>query len=151
MDIGERLVTLLVGGLIGIPIALYVRYKFVRIDEVSSRFDDLCDTIQRAADAAAEYWCMNGADDRAKILEAKMRGHQIKIDLLINLLQEENWALRDLCEMEQDAFYDALTGGNFEVRNRLAEPPCAVDAQTAAAVFIIQLRSQRRTLLRLLS
>lgn len=150
MDIGERLVTLLIGSLLGIPFALYVRYQFVRIDEVSSRFDDLCDTVQRAADAAAEYWCMNGVDDRAVILEARMRGYQVRIDLLIGLLQEENWALRDLCEREQDAFYDTLTGGNFEVRNRLAEPPRAVDAQTAAAIFIVQLRSQRRTLLRLL-
>ena len=139
---------LLLGVVFAIFAQVIIRIWFVHVDENSKRFDDFCEVIDEAKSIGCEYWCKGGSDPEIRNLETKIHSAADKVELYLMLLETRHWAIRDLCEKEILAFYDALTGGQFEVVGRPADHEKARDCSHAAYELVISVRKHRRNLFR---
>lgn len=106
---------------------------------------DLCDTLGtsllKAADLAAEYWLTDGKASNIALLEAKLMGAQAYLSrykLLANgwFLPKDRWAVEDLLA----DFYDAITGGQFQVKSRSIDAARAQACQVRAAELAVLVR-----------
>ena len=135
---------------LGLVASLYVQIYRQKISDTSDRYDEICQAIMDGANLSTKYWLTDRADSENQITEAKIHGFQMKINLMFNLFEKEDWAIKKLGEQELDVFLDTLTGGEFESKSRLIDPGRAVDSQLRAAELVIFLRDQRQKKFRII-
>ena len=137
-------VQFVVGLLAGFALSLLAKAIFSRIQETDARYDELCKLVAEAANLASEYWLRAGNDLEVKRLEAVIHGLQLRINLMVTLVEHRHWTIRELGSRELDDFFDALTGGDFEVDNRDADLERAREVQLSASELIVYLRDHLR-------
>lgn len=126
--------------ILGLATAAIVWYVKETKDENKARVNDLCGTIEEAANLSTQYWLKPPWDQEIKQMEAVILGRQHQVLLLLDLLGKSDWSLPDLCESELENYLDSLTGGNFEVRGRSQDIGRAKDVQVNAANLIVRVR-----------
>ncbi len=132
---------LLLAALLGAAFAFLLASMKAARDEQRDLCDRLGEAILAAADLGAEYWLAAGNDDGIALLEARLMGAQAylaryRIIALTWLAPKDRWAVEDsLAEL-----YDSLTGGQFKVKDRPADPQRAEACQVQAALTAVLVR-----------
>lgn len=122
-------------------LTLCVTWLKAHRDEIRAQCDDLIKTINEAADLASAYWLTGPASTELALMEARLVGFQIKIGLLEGLAcgrfkRFHHQLLKD----ELLNFYDACTGGQFNVLGRSIDSGRAREAQAVAAHLTVRIR-----------
>jgi hypothetical protein len=121
----------LVGSMIGAFAQAWATSIMARRDHQFERMlkatDEIRHDVERAMALAAQYWTKDGSHGDCLRLEAEMMELQIKIfGTLAIVKQLDPQRFKGLEAECEDDFMDALTGGAFQVRDRVADPT-AVD------------------------
>jgi hypothetical protein len=144
----------LVGGLIAAAINyLGLRWRY-RTDELANFWARTCEDIAAAADLATEYWLKDlsktAGEGEQDVLKTEFRiiGYQQRLSEMTAILEEEAQQI-DLLSLRPlfADFFDALSGGNFQVPERRHDHRRARSVQDIGARLIVRLRSalRRRT------
>jgi hypothetical protein len=148
-------VTVLFSGIVGALITLAITASFhywkLHRDELNARCDDLCRVILEAAGAASAYW----ADDYSmgtksikemRVTEARIRGLQTLFEglygeLKVRLEVDETEKIDHL----MSSLVDSVSGGDFTVEGRAADPIRTQAAPQAASEVVVAIRRAHRT------
>lgn len=123
-------------------IASYANYRTqrwrARIDRLGTAIDNLCLEINAAADIATKYWLLDcqvpDNASQAYTTEFELLGRQARIQqLLITLRKQDSKLSLDSIDENIADFFDAVTGGNFQVSSRLPDVIRASSVQNVAA------------------
>lgn len=104
------------------------RYK---LDRLSQAVDLICLEINQASMLSVDYWTSSDANPA---LEARLLGKQLLVQQLMLAIHDQDKKLK-LREAEGSILdlFDAMTGGAFQVSDRVADPGAAQKVQSAAA------------------
>lgn len=137
-------VSLIAAGFVSTANYAIQRWRYA-IDQLAASVKLLCDEINAVADLATKYWLLDlsqkaDAAEGSK-LEAELVGRQLRLQELVAALhmQDPRMELGDV-EALLDNFCDAITGGDFKVRNRPPNLQQLQQAQFSAARLNGQLR-----------
>ena len=130
-------------GIIGACIVAIANYLVQRwryqLDRLASAVDNLCKEINETSNLATDYWLLETIDDlssfnKAQQFEPQIVGRQMRIQQLIVALSLQDRRLH-LTHVHASLaeFYDALSGGQFRVRQRDSDFGRAQLAQSQAA------------------
>jgi hypothetical protein len=122
----------------------------LRNAELTDRINDLYKDLEKVSDKATEYWLMEGTDEGIPLLEAQIIGLQHRILNMVEQLTETWWTILPSMQDDLDILTDALTGGNFQVKDRNPEFERALSCQIAASTIMNQLRKIRRSFIKLI-
>ena len=122
---------------VGLANFLAQRWRY-RLDRTAASVEHLCGEINSAADLATRYWLIiPDATNLGEInaLEAQIVGRQLRIQALFLAFRQQDHRLDLLVIMREMGadFYDALSGGNFQVRSRAQDLVRARLVQSRAA------------------
>lgn len=110
------------------------RWRY-RIDRISASVDHFCDEVNSVADLSTQYWLLDASQGdqlEATRIEPQLVGRQMRLQSLILALHDLDKKLPLTgTEILLLDFYDALTGGDFQV---LGRSPSSGDAQRAQAL-----------------
>ncbi|WP_156648104.1 hypothetical protein [Methylobacterium sp. Leaf88] len=133
-----------------------IRWWQYRRDLWIGEIERFCDTLDAAAECAAEYWIreklsasvgVNPTSDEIKaaievsLYEARLLGFQNRLDGMLYSISSrlpESDKLR--LEMNMAGFSDALTGGSYGSASRTADPNRVQLAQVNASDMLVELR-----------
>lgn len=145
-DQSFNFMTLFVGAIIGASVTALTNYLLrlwqYKRDNWLRRVDWFCETVEKTADLATEYWCFVDSETNSDTIKAhKLLGLQNRLDGLITTL---SWLLPEQ-ESEKISslmviFRDTITGGEFLSENRSADTDRVRDLQVAASELIINIR-----------
>lgn len=123
-----------------------------RASERSATFrdglDEVCEDTADLATAAGKYWAADPAAPDFHELEARVFGLNHRLMALTSLLGEQNEEFRSATLDAVIDLSDAATGGNFQVRNRAAEPQRYIRVEQRATSLTKDVRRLKRRLLR---
>jgi len=133
---------------------LALRWRY-RTDELAAFWTKTCDDVAAAADLAAEYWLKDLSialtEDALRAIKAdelRIIGHQARLTEMLAILDLEASKI-DLLSLKPTFvdFFDALSGGDFQVEDRRADFERARAVQYLGANLVVQLRKalRRRT------
>ena len=80
-------------------------------------------------------------------LRAGIYGLQRRIELWLDLFDQESWLFRFNAGADLIGLLEAVTGGDFPEADRAADPARCQDIQRRAAVLVVTIRRSRRSLL----
>jgi hypothetical protein len=135
----------LLSGLIGALIGALVTggfhiWKFRR-DELTARCDELCRVISESALVASDYWATEYPElAKARVAEARIMGAQALCDGLYAAVRHRLVPSQAKLDVAMSDFVDALTGGEFTVEGRKADPSRVSRAPQASSALIVALR-----------
>lgn len=111
----------------------------LRVHQFSRRFDDLCESIHKAADLGVEYWLLDSKDGMPA-LEARIVGHQQLITKSLDSLgarlrrsERRDWAAL------LAPFIDILSGDEFMERDPEPNPARAKQVQYEMAELVAKI------------
>ncbi|MCY4287472.1 MAG: hypothetical protein OXC63_02645 [Aestuariivita sp.] len=139
-----NLVSVFVGFILGLLASIVVRGWQSRIDEHSHRYNDIRDTVFRAAELATSYWLKDPVI-RYREAEAHLNG---LVTMLNGLALEIATEYRDdptVHSQRLQYFFELTTGGEqYEIDERDPNPARASAVQTEAAKLILYFQKYRR-------
>lgn len=124
------------------------RWRYLT-DRLSAAVDHLCNEINIASDLATKYWLFDTNRDGdsldASSTEPLLIGRQLRLQELLIALAEQDLRLQlgSVNGLLLD-FYEAMTGGQFGVRDRDTDPAKARQVQAIAAQLNGELRQTLR-------
>ena len=128
MSLSSDIALLVIGCALGWIANLALRILLARLANSSARFDELSAWVSEGADIATAYWLKESSNSDISLLAARIKGAEHRINLVFTEIEKTHWPVKDDAEALLDAYFDAMTGGNFEVLGR--EP----DGERAAEV-----------------
>lgn len=132
---------LLLAALLGAAFAFLLSAMKAARDEQRDLCDRLGEAILETADLAAEYWLADGKSTKIALYEARLMGAQAYL-ARYRLIAVTWFAPKDRWRVEDGMaeFYDSLTGGQFKVKKRAADPLRAEACQVQAATLAVLVR-----------
>lgn len=136
------IIKLVLAALFGAAASLIVSWIKTDRDERSGICNNFAIALRDIADLGSEYWLLEPNDQKLTILEVKLLGGQTYLSHL-RMLALVDFRSVDRVRLigELGNFYDALTGGDFKVKNRSADFVRAEECQVKAAEIAVLIRS----------
>lgn len=147
MELLNELFIAALAALIAFGLAWIAQRYGIRDAELVSRIDEVCADIRRLEDRAIEYWELE-MDSKLPSMELEILSLDHRVGALIEYISEDFWFFKDFSGDSLLDLRDAVTGGDFQVRGRPAEPGRRAIIGAKATDLILTLRRSRRSLLR---
>lgn len=138
----ENAFFLAAGSALTMLVQTVLRRQNRRHEDVDRRIVALTEDVTEAASQGIDYWMRDGDSDDVR-REALVIGQQMQIQFGVALLGQD-YILTNALDIQMVRFMDALTGGDFEVQNRKADPSRCRAIAMEKAEFINELRRIRR-------
>lgn len=141
----SNIIKLALAALFGAAASIIVNGLKGVYDDAKAAADEFVGVVRTTADAASKYWLMEADAAEFPLDEVKLLGLQRYLDNL-RLVVFERLSSKDRTALTTrlGEFYDAVTGGDFQVNDRSPDPRRATDCQVLAAEIMVDLRMAHR-------